>query len=134
MHKRALISLILITACQATTGHSSPQGNSTSSLPSPLAEGYREQPKDGPAARAIKLNAQNLLNQKYPGQAIQLGTLIAYATQETSGINHRLEVEYRDMAGVQGRMVVVIFQDLKGAYSLIEDNYPAKGRVAASNR
>lgn len=132
MRKYWLIALLLMTACQTSTGNPSAQASKTpapqasASSPPQMAGGYTEQATDSPVAKSIKRNAQNLLNQKYPGAAIELGALTAYATQVVAGINHQLEVEYSDATGRKGKLKLVVFQDLKGSYSLSEDDYPAK--------
>ncbi len=120
---KSLLLLALLSACQA--GAPAPQNTATpaSQASAPIVGGYSAQPTDSPQAQAIKSNAQNLLNQKYPGEAIVLGLLKSYETQVVAGLNHRLEAEYSDADGHKGTIRLVVYQDLKESYTLSEDNY-----------
>ena len=124
---KSLLLLALLSACQAgtpTPQNSATPAPQTSAQPStPLVGGYSSQPTNSPEASAIKSNAQNLLNQKYPGEGIVLGALKSYETQVVAGLNHRLEAEYSDADGHKGTVRLVVYQDLKQAYTLSEDNY-----------
>jgi len=128
------LSLILLTftalsACQSNGTNTNPQGSSTpvasSSPNTPLPGGETQQATDSPQAKAMLINAQNLLNQKYPNAGIVLSDLTSYTTQVVAGSNHRLQASYSNGAGKKGMIKVTIFQDLNGAMSLSEDNYPS---------
>ncbi len=124
-----VLSALALTACQSNGTNSNPQGSSTpvasSSPNTPLPGGETQQATDSPQAKAMLINAQNLLNQKYPNAGIVLSDLTAYTTQVVAGSNHRLQATYSNGAGKKGPIKVTIFQDLNGAMSLTEDNYPA---------
>jgi hypothetical protein len=124
-----LLSALALTACQSNGTNTNPQGSSTpvasSSPNTPLPGGETQQATDSPQAKAMLINAQNLLNQKYLNAGIVLSDLTSYTTQVVAGSNHRLQASYSNGAGKKGQIKVTIFQDLKGAMSLTEDNYPA---------
>ncbi|MGE3724650.1 MAG: hypothetical protein AB7I41_03810 [Candidatus Sericytochromatia bacterium] len=124
-----LLSFTALSACQSNGTNTNPQGSSTpvasSSPNTPLPGGESQQPTDSPQAKAMLINAQNLLNQKYPNAGIVLSDLTAYTTQVVAGSNHRLQASYSNGAGKKGMIKVTIFQDLNGAMSLSEDNYPS---------
>lgn len=124
-------AIAALAACQNNGTNTNPQGSSTpvavasSSPNTPLPGGETQQSTDSPQAKAMLINAQNLLNQKYPNKGIVLSDLTAYTTQVVAGTNHRLQASYSNAAGIKGQIKVTIFQDLNGAMSLTEDNYPA---------
>lgn len=124
-----LLSALALTACQSNGTNTNPQGSSTpvasSSPNTPLPGGETQQATDSPQAKAMLINAQNLLNQKYLNAGIVLSDLTSYTTQVVAGSNHRLQATYSNSAGKKGQIKVTIFQDLNGAMSLTEDNYPA---------
>lgn len=126
-----LLTSLALSACQSNGTNSNPQGSGTpvpaasSSPTQPLPGGEAQQATDSPQAKAMLINAQNLLNQKYPNAGIMLSDLTAYTTQVVAGSNHRLQATYTNSAGKKGPLKVTIFQDLNGAMSLSEDNYPA---------
>jgi hypothetical protein len=131
MPKYLLFSLLLLCACQSNSETSNPQGSGTP-VPATAATapavavpgGETQQSTTDPQAKAMLINAQNLLNQKYPNANIQLSELSSYTTQVVAGSNHRLQASYSNGDGKKGIVKVTIFQDLNGAISLATDDYP----------
>ncbi|PIQ25275.1 hypothetical protein COW36_19930 [bacterium (Candidatus Blackallbacteria) CG17_big_fil_post_rev_8_21_14_2_50_48_46] len=131
MKKSLIFAILLVSACQGSNGSPSAQGSGT---PSPVSSpsvsetlpgGETTQDSASAQAEDIKIKAQNLLNQKYPGAGIFLTTIKRYTTQVVAGSNHRLEVEFTNSAGKTGLLHLTVFADLKGAYSLSEEDYSA---------
>lgn len=134
---RVFLSLFLLTAllvsCQPSSEPAGPQPSASSSASpsaaapeasiSPLPGGQAQQPVDSPEAKAMRSNAENLLNQKYAGAGISLGEITSFTTQVVAGTNYRLKVAYTDQAGHSGMVNVTIFKDLDGNYSLSADDY-----------
>lgn len=92
--------------------------------PSGLPGGAVDQSLEGPLAQSMKANAQNLLNQKYPESGIQLETLHGFSSQVVAGINYRLAVSYTDQSAASGKLMLTVYKDLEGRYTLSQDNYP----------
>ena len=129
-----LLSSLLV-ACQSKTEPTSSEPQSTSNTQpevqessgaseNPVPGGETAQAIDSPEAKAMRSNAENLLNQKYSGANISLGDIKAFSTQVVAGTNFRLEVSYSDQKGGAGTLKLTIYRDLDNNYSLTEDDYP----------
>ena len=90
-----VVLLMLLYACQGASPTKNPsespsvQSSMTASS-MPVPGGEMAQKTDSPQAKAMLINAQNLLNQKYPDESIVLGAIKSYTTQVVAGSNHRL--------------------------------------------
>lgn len=142
MPKFLLLTCLLLSACwPANDAQTQEQLQVQSAGPGPIASpeisaqasavalgGQMKQAIDGNYAKAMLLNAQNLLNQKYPAAGISLLKVISYTTQVVAGSNHRLEVEFKDLKGHKGLLKVTVYQDINGNNSLTQDNYKPTGK------